>query len=386
MRIGIFGGSFDPVHLEHVRLVESAIQDLSLDRVFVVPTHTPPHKQGKRLASDEHRLQMCNLAFSHLQKVEISDFEIRQGGTSYTYLTLRRFRKLYPRPDHEIFFLVGTDMLRDFPTWKNPEDILKNCTLAVCARAEQSGWTEKEQAVFFEKFRTHFLPLSYEGKAVSSTRVRVLAAAGEDVSAFVGESVGKYLEENALYQIPYAKEALMLEKEERKEHSLRVAFYAAEHARKCKVDEEKAITASLFHDCAKNLAPSSPYLYGFTPPNNVPPQIMHQYAGAYVAKTWFSVQDSEILDAISYHTSGRKNMSDLEKLVYFADMVEEGRTYDGVEFLRETLEKRGLDQATLLALYRSKEFVEEKGNALYELTKQAIEDLEEKEKNGGDGK
>ena len=127
MKIGIFGGSFDPVHREHVHFVRAAIDCLRLDKVFVMPAHNPPHKPYRVLAPDTDRLEACRLAFSCLPEVEISDYEIAQGGTSYTYLTCRHFRSLYP--DAEIFFLVGTDMLRDFPTWKNPQEILNDVTL-----------------------------------------------------------------------------------------------------------------------------------------------------------------------------------------------------------------------------------------------------------------
>ena len=114
MKIAIFGGSFDPPHIEHVRLAQSAVKSLKLDTLFIMPAHTPPHKKGKALSSDEDRLAMCRLAFKKCPKAEVSDYEISRGGTSYTYLTCRYFKEAYP--DAELFFLVGTDMLRDFPS------------------------------------------------------------------------------------------------------------------------------------------------------------------------------------------------------------------------------------------------------------------------------
>ena len=115
MRIAVFGGSFDPIHTEHVKLVEWAIADLKLDKIFVMPAYAPPHKKGKTLSPDKDRLAMCRLALAHLDKAEVSDYEIAKGGVSYTYLTCKHFKESYP--DAEIFWLVGTDMLRDFPTW-----------------------------------------------------------------------------------------------------------------------------------------------------------------------------------------------------------------------------------------------------------------------------
>ena len=84
MKLGIFGGSFDPVHNEHIRLAEAAIQTLGLDKLLVMPAYAPPHKPWKTLAPDEDRLEMCKLAFSSVEKAEVCDYEILQGGTSYT--------------------------------------------------------------------------------------------------------------------------------------------------------------------------------------------------------------------------------------------------------------------------------------------------------------
>lgn len=157
---------------------------------------------------------MCRIAFNDCPRTEVSDCEIRQGGTSYTYLTCRRFRELYPAA--KLFWLVGTDMLRDFPTWRNPEEILSLASLAVCARAEKPGWTEKELKDFTARFQTDFAIIRYDGKDVSSTEVRVLAAAGEDVISLVGAKTAEYIRKNRLYEIPHAREALLLEKPSRR--------------------------------------------------------------------------------------------------------------------------------------------------------------------------
>ena len=137
MKIGIFGGSFDPPHNEHIRLAQAAIDGLGLDKLLIMPAYAPPHKSGKTLSPDSERLQLCRLAFSGLKKAEVSEYEIERKGTSYTYLTCRHFKAEYPTA--QLFWLVGTDMLRDFPTWKNPTEILENVTLAVCARNEKDG-------------------------------------------------------------------------------------------------------------------------------------------------------------------------------------------------------------------------------------------------------
>lgn len=380
MRIGIFGGSFDPVHTEHLAMAKSAVETLRLDRLFVMPAHTPPHKQGKKLTSDEDRLELCRAAFAGAERIEVSDYEIAAGGTSYTYLTCCRFRALYPSA--ELFWLVGTDMLRDFPTWKNPEKILENVTLAVCARAEEKGWEEREQKAFYDRFQKRFQTIAYEGKAVSSTVIRVLAAAGEPIGEYVPKAVEKRIEERGMYEVNGAKAALALEKPPRKAHTLRVAVLAAEKAAAWGVDEKKAVTAALFHDCAKNLPPDSPYLQGFTPPDGVPEPVMHQFSGAYVAEKCFGVTDPEILDAIRYHTSGRENMSDLEKLVFLADMLEESRDFEGVDELRRLFDGgRGAMNACMRAVLEATiGHLKKRGGEIYPLTLRAFEFM----KNQGD--
>lgn len=371
MRIGIFGGSFDPVHSEHFYLGKSAVESLSLDKLIIMPAHTPPHKKGKSLTSDLDRLKTCELAFESLEQAEISDYEISNGGISYTYLTCEHFKEKYPNA--ELFWLVGTDMLRDFPNWKYPERILNAVQLAVCARAEKAEWLKNEQDEFFKRFGKNFSVIDYNGKDISSTMIRVLAGAGEDISALVGERVAKYVQEKGLYKIPYASEALSLLKADRRAHSLRVAYMAAKRAPSLGISERKAIEAALFHDCAKYLPISHEYLKGFSIAERVPAPVLHQFTGAYLAKTRFGVTDEDVLNAIAYHTSGREKMGALERLIFLADMLESDRDFDGVDELRERFWDLSddLTKCITLALSRSLAFVESKGGEIYHLTVQA---------------
>lgn len=383
MKIGIFGGSFDPVHIEHIRVAQAAIQTLGLDRLLIMPVFAPPHKKGRVLLDNAARLELCRLAFASVEKAEVCDFEIARGGVSYTYLTCRHFKETYR--DAELFWLVGTDMLRDFPSWKNPEQILSCATLAVCARNEKADWVKAEQERFFKRFGKNFVCVGYNGADVSSTKIRVLAAAGEDFSSLVASGVYAYIRENGLYEIPHAKGALALEKTSRKEHSLRVAVAAATRAVALKLDEKKAIAAALFHDCAKNLEPDHPLLRGFTPPKawgEVPESVLHQFTGAYVAERAFGITDKEILDAVRYHTSGKPQMTELGKLIFLADMVEEERRYEGVEKIRAAFYNESLDEALTLALSETVKFLQKKGAYVYPLTLSALEYYEKKgEKN-----
>ncbi|MBR2341758.1 MAG: nicotinate (nicotinamide) nucleotide adenylyltransferase [Clostridia bacterium] len=371
MRIGIFGGSFDPVHLEHFNLAKRAIESLSLDKLIVMPAHTPPHKKGKTLTSNLQRLEMCKLAFAPLKNVEISDYEITSGGISYTYLTCEHFKKIFPTA--KLFWLVGTDMLRDFPNWKYPERILENVELAVCARAENAGWVSAEQDRFFKRFSNFFSIIDYNGKEISSTFIRVKSGADEDVAKLVGDDVAKYIKKNGLYKIDGAKEALALLTAERKAHSLRVAYMAAKRAPSLGVPERVTIQAALFHDCAKYLPLDHEFLEGFECTERIPAPVLHQFTGAYLARTRFGITDKDVLNAISYHTSGRACMSALEKLIFLSDMLEEGRDFAGIDKLRELFWDRSDDLTKCMAhaLSQSLEFLREKGGEVYALTVQA---------------
>ncbi|MBO5363707.1 MAG: nicotinate (nicotinamide) nucleotide adenylyltransferase [Clostridia bacterium] len=368
MRIGIFGGSFDPIHNEHVSLAKQAVADLSLDRLFVMPAANPPHKPWRALTSNEVREKLCALAFDGEERITVSDYELRSGGTSYTYLTIRHFKEEYP--EAELYFLMGTDMLRDFPSWRNPDEIVKNCTLAICARAEDENWAQTEQEKFRQRFGASFTVLSYAGKDISSTKIRVLAGAGMDLTDFLPKPVARYVEENGVYAIKGVKESLSLQKPTRRAHSIRVAIMAAKRAARLKLNEKQVIQAALLHDCAKNLTLNDPLLDGFVPPQGCPPSVLHQYAGAYVARNRFKIEDEEVLSAIACHTSGKENMTELDKLIFLSDLVEEDRAYAGVERLRE-LFWEDLDECLLRSLEETVEYLMKSGQPIYEKTLQA---------------
>lgn len=370
MRIGILGGSFDPVHTEHVALGAAAQKSLRLDKLIVMPAGVPPHKRNKKMCAAEDRLQMCRLAFKNVKNAEVCDFEIKEEGTSYTYLTCRHFRALYP--DAELYWLVGTDMYLDFFTWKNPEDILSNVTLAVCRRNEGEedfpARLEKFEAAFGKRFEI----IPYNGRPVSSTLVRVRLALGLTCGEFLPALVEEYIEKRKLYRIPVIDEALSFEKESRAQHSRRVCILATTLAPRFGIDIKKAFYASAMHDAAKNLDLSDKKLNGFIPPEGVPMPVMHQYSGAYLLENYFGIDDKDILNAVRYHTSGRKNMSALEKLIFLCDMLEPARDFPHVNELRALLEK-DLDAAMQAALFHQVAYLRSCGGEIYPLTLEAYE-------------
>ena len=131
-KIGIFGGTFNPIHLQHVEMVKQAVKELNLDKIIVIPTYISPHKQGETAVDGLHRLNMLKLAFSGIDGVEISAYELEKGGVSYTYETILYFKSVYPNAT--LYYLMGSDMLENFPTWKNPKIICDNANLVLTSR------------------------------------------------------------------------------------------------------------------------------------------------------------------------------------------------------------------------------------------------------------
>lgn len=365
MKVGLFGGSFDPVHSEHIACLKAAIGALGLNVVYLIPSALAPHKRGGSHAGGDDRLKMCEIAVREIEEARVSDYELRRDGVSYSYLTCRYFRELYP--DDELYFLMGADMLEDFFTWKNPADILQNVRLAVCGREETLP------AALTEKFQRHFhqtvAAVPYTGAAVSSTGLRVRLAFEKPCDALGGE-VAAYIRERGLYRYPVIGRALALEKPSRREHSFRVALLACERARTLGISEEKALLAAALHDCAKSVPLSDPMLAGYRPPEGIPDPVLHQDTGAYLAEHCFGIGDGEIIDAIRYHASGREDMTKLGKLIYLADLLEESRTFEGVEELRK-LFWEDLDACLVASLENQLRHLEAGGMPVYSLTRQA---------------
>ncbi len=374
MKIAIFGGAFNPVHREHVHLARTAVDELGLDKLIIMPTAISPHKSGKSMADFFQRFEMCRLAFKGIKQAEVSNYELVRGGVSYTYLTCDHFASLYP--DAERYLLIGADMLENFPSWKNPERILKNFTLAACAREYSAPFQGYKQAVE-QRFASRVVTLSYVGEKVSSTNIRTLAALGEDFSRFVDDRVYKYIRTKGLYALHGLWGVKKFLTPARWEHSLRVAYICSKNSSRAGISEEQAITMAALHDSAKYLPADSPYLKGFVCPEGVPEPVIHQYSSAYVAEKVFGITDKVVLDAIACHTSGKENMTTADALLFLADMIEEGRTFEGVDELRAIF-REDIMRCLYVALEHQVKYLNSAGKPVYDLTRRAYEYIKEK--------
>ncbi len=333
-RTAIFGGTFNPVHKEHIALAKTAVSLLRLNKLIVMPTFMPPHKSVS-LAPAEDRLNMLKLAFQDCPNIEVSDYEILNGGKSYSYITCEHIKKEY---GGQVFFIVGGDMLSDFKTWKNPERILDAVTLVAAHRSDFFADVDKEREYFVRTFGKDFISLPFVGESASSTEIRVYNSLGLSIENMTDGKVARYISEKGLFGggklEEFIKKTLPLK---RLVHTADVAVCALKKAKQLGLSEEKVKTASILHDCAKYLDYRE--FKDFALPEDVPAPVVHAFLGAYVAEKILGVTDPEIIDAIRYHTSGKAEMSALGKLIFVADMVEKGRTYEGVEKLRALYEK-----------------------------------------------
>lgn len=201
MRIGVFGGSFDPIHWGHLILAELAREHCDLNEVRLVPAAVPPHKQGMSRAPDDARLDMLELAIGGHEALSPWDIEIRRGGVSYTVDTLRTLRQMEPAA--EVFLLMGADSLHDFTTWRDPREICQLAQLAVVNRPGQpsvdfdvlAAMTTETQR---EAFQRAVVPMPLV--EISSTELRSRVAAGKSIRYQTPRAVEQYIKTNGLYQ------------------------------------------------------------------------------------------------------------------------------------------------------------------------------------------
>ena len=346
MAIGIFGGTFNPPHLGHLRLCKAFAEQMHLERVLVIPTFIPPHKAAPDLASCEDRLEMCRRMFSTDSRFCVTDMEIVRGGKSYTVETLETLHRQYP--GDELFLLVGSDMLESFDTWYRAQDILKLCTLCAAPREHELSLCD-DRAVLLRDF----VPIE-----VSSTELRERVRLGEDISPCVGAQVADYVREQMLYTDSWTGyRRLLREKlgDYRLRHSFCVADSARQLAERYGFDPDRAYTAGLLHDVMKDTDKKEMLLFmtdagvALTEAELHNAKLWHAMAGEAFLRKKLHITDEEILCAVRYHTTGRGGMGLLEKIIYIADYISADRDYNGVEKMR-TLAENSLESAMMFGL------------------------------------
>ncbi len=351
-RFGILGGSFDPIHNGHLAAAIEAIHELSLERVFLVPTGKPPHKPESGMSASRHRLAMCDLASANYPKIAVSDIELNREGYIYTIDTLKQIRSECS-PNAEIFLLLGADAISQMGMWKDSDKVQK---LATPVGLTRPGFDLPEP------YKQIIMP----GLDISSTDIRQRAANGKPISHLVPWAVSEYIQKYNLYARTQngtmtideiTLKIQQIQSSKRFTHTQGVMMVAVKLAQTFGFSEEKARLAALLHDCAK-----------------VGPGLAHCERGAIMANEQFGINDTEILDAIRYHSTGRAGMTTLDKIIIVADMTEPGRDYKGVEVIREA-SSHDLNLAVKLSLESKIRFMKRKEEPVSPLTFEALEEL-----------
>jgi len=388
-RIGIFGGSFDPVHIGHVQSARQAAKVLGLDRLLMIPAAAPPHKNGC-FVSGEHRLSMLRIACGDDPVLQPSDMELRRIGPSYTYETVEAVRAAYP--EAEIFLLMGSDMFLSILNWKNPERILAQAKLAVFCRGDK-GEKEKiaQQKVLLEQQGSTVFCVENNVVQISSTQMRRLLAF-QCADEFLPAGVGDYIRQNGLYNInadwknlpmpELEKVVIRLLNPNRVNHVLGCRDTAARLARIWGVDETDAARAGMLHDVTKaidgplQLTLCRAYGKVLSEFSKKYPKTLHALTGSLVAERIFG-ENEKVVSAIECHTTGKGNMTMLEKIIYVADYMEPNRDFPGVDKLRHYAET-DMDAALKLGLETTLEHLKRQGAEVSPESREALEYLKMK--------
>lgn len=389
-RIGIMGGSFNPIHERHVEMARAAQQEYALDRLIFLPTGNPPHKR-QGLADGEDRFEMTRLAVFGLPGCSASRMELDRQGVIYTVDTLSAMQKQWPGA--ELYYIIGEDTLLDLPNWRKPDKVFTLCRFLVCCRT--SGELEKlplTKKLMSREAKLHFLSLP--PREISATEVRRKLAAGEPTEELFPQ-VQEYIRVMGLYGCKplrtdgrnvYAKLKQSLT-DKRLMHSLLVADTARRLALLHGVDADTAELAGLLHDAAKCLPLGEMQrivrekrllLDRDTLQSG---NLLHGPAGAVLAEETYGVTDPIILSAIRCHTTGKVGMLPLDLIVYLADKIEPSRRpYPALEKARR-LAQTDLAAAARHLMESSMAYVRSQGAEPHPVTLKAAEWLKRLEKN-----
>ncbi len=385
-RIAVMGGSFNPIHNGHLVAAEVVRQEFGIERVIFIPTGNASHKKSDPMYN-EHRYLMTVLATAANPNFEVSRMEIDRAGKSYTIDTIGELRKQCD-DDCEIYFITGADAIDEILTWKDPEKLLSMCRFVAVTRP---GYDKTRLKATIDTINTKYKGnvefLEIPALSISSTDVRNRVAVGKTIKYIVPEPVESYILKFGLYGgRPSAlktddinKKLLAVLTPKRFKHTRGVAQEAVRLAKRYGADTEKAYIAGLLHDCAKCYTDKEKI--ALCEKYNVPlddilfkqPDLVHSFLGAALAKAEYGIEDEDIINAIAYHTTGRKDMSLLEKIIYIADYIEPNReAFDGLEEIRK-LAYEDIDKAVEFSLENTIGYNVNKKRIIHPLSMEALE-------------
>ena len=387
-RIGLLGGTFDPVHYGHLRLAEQCREKLQLEEVWFIPAFLPPHKDWA-ISPYEKRRRWLEQVLAGADWCRILDIEKEREGKSYTYHTLKALHK--QQPDCEFYFLTGADSLEKLDTWYHWEDILDLCHFVATSRPGYSGGIPEKLKKEARKRKGGILCLEIDALNISSTEVREKIALRQDISQLVPAEIISEVGDSMEIKVEGYKEILKKRlSAKRYTHSVGVANTSAKLAGMFNGDIERAYLAGLLHDYAREVSGSE--LLELAVAHDLcgdavdllQPSLLHGPVGAWMLKTQGIIDDETILNAIRWHTTGHPDMDQLARIVYIADYIEPGRDFPGVDALRQ-IAYRDLDLGMLAGLDHTISYLIQRGGYLHPWSvatrNRLLEELNDKNRN-----
>ena len=381
MKIAIYGGTFNPPHRGHVESLQAVYEQAKPDRVLVIPASIPPHKELAAGSPDaEERLELTRLAFKELPYAEVTDMELTRTGKSYTSDTVAELLRKYP--DAELMLAMGTDMFLSFETWHEYRYLIDNVTMLVFARREGEDEKIFKYGEYLEsKYGAKINYIMHDPLPISSSEIRRLLPrrlGRELLPGAVFARIVKNGDYAAKPDFPWLREqSYAYLSPKRIPHVQGCEWEAARLAKRWGESEEDAAEAGILHDITKKLVLSEQLIlsekYGIINDTyetaNV--KLLHAKTGAALARDLFNISD-RVYSAIRWHTTGKPDMTLLEKIIYMADYIEPNRDFQGVDKLRK-LAYEDLDAAMVLGLKMSLEDIRSYGAEPYEVTVSAYE-------------
>ena len=377
MRIGILGGTFNPIHTAHVQMARIARDEAALDQVLLIVSADPPHKRVEGEVPARERYRLTQLALVGEEWIVPSDLEILRGGKSYMLLTLQELKERYPGA--ELSLIVGSDMLSDLPNWYHPEEVLALADVLCVPRIGRNENDGETAQMLTQRYHTSVRILSGKADMISSTDIRHRLLEGQSVDGLMPETVEQAIYEGGEY---FPADVRRMQEQcratltpKRYTHVCGTMRAAAMLSTLWKQDAKKARIAALLHDCAKCLDPLRQEVLSGDETGIAP--VHHAFAGAVIAKMEYGITDETILRAIRLHTTGDWGMTDFDALIYAADLIEPTRTFHGVEDYRNRLSSE-IDPFMRHTLRRVYQLIEKKGWGVHPASKRAIDYYESK--------
>jgi nicotinate-nucleotide adenylyltransferase len=390
--IGILGGTFDPVHKGHLTLAAIACERFKLDKILFIPSNNPPHKTSDKIASSKDRLNMLETAIDYaninrpIHKFEVSTIEMDRPGKTYSIDTLNQLKEIYG-DDCNLYFIIGSDVVMDLITWRNFEEVFKLVKFIAFNRTGFSTDKIKKQIIFLkEKYNAKITLVKHDPIEASSTEIRNELLKVRESGLLENEMLATtydYIISNNLYGYfdklikVITSDLIKCVKKDRYEHTMSVANTAGDLAARCGYNANKARLASMLHDVVKEYPIEKLEAIcviagrGLDECSRNSSNLLHGPAAAYIIKENYGIISNEISNSIYYHTTGRANMSMLEKIVYVADKIEPLNNFEGIDEVRKVA-KQSIDKAMVLLLKNSINRVKIRNQMLHPLTEEAL--------------